>query len=238
MISRELTYSQLEITPAEVYTQMGYGSATPDSSTVAETAAMLSEAEAVTRPSFCFFITDGALDTDSNVLRVMGHDFAIGKIISRQLQGSQRYAFFVATAGADFEALRKSSENSGDMVRAYILDSIGSVIAEKTADRMEEALDSLLAPAGWHHTNRFSPGYCGWHVSGQHDLFALFPDGHPCGVTLTPSALMLPIKSVSGVIGLGEHVRRLDYTCGLCDYKLCYKRRKPAGKADARQNDN
>ncbi len=226
MITNQLTYTDLGIKPEDIYLQMGYGSSQPDEATQAETLAMLAEVEALARPSFCFFLTDGILDPDENTLTAMGHDFAIGKIIARQLRGSLRYAFFVATAGADFEALRKSTEESGDIVRAFIIDSIGSVIAEKTADRMEEALADLLRSSGWHHTNRFSPGYCGWHVSSQHDLFSLFPDGKPCGVTLTPSALMLPIKSVSGVIGVGAGVRHLDYTCGLCDYKLCYKRKK------------
>ncbi len=232
MITHQLTYTRLDITPEDIYSQMGYGSARPDPATVAETLAMLEKVEAVARPSFGFFITDGILDLETNVLSAMGYDFAIGKIIARQLRGSRRYAFFVATAGAEFEKLRKSTEENGDMVRAFIADSIGSVIAEKTADRMEDALADLLAPAGWKHTNRFSPGYCGWHVSGQHDLFALFPDGHPCGVTLTPSALMLPIKSVSGVIGLGPDVRHLDYTCGLCDFKLCYKRMKVTSNSE------
>ena len=36
---------------------------------------------------------------------------------------------------------------------------------------------------------------------------------------------MTPIKSVSGVIGLGDTVRKLDYSCGLCDYRQCYKRK-------------
>ncbi|MCF0209200.1 MAG: methionine synthase, partial [Bacteroidaceae bacterium] len=77
-----------------------------------------------------------------------------------------------------------------------------------------------------HHTNRFSPGYCGWHVREQKLLFSTFPLAEPCGVKLTDSCLMLPIKSVSGVIGIGENVRKLEYTCGLCDYANCYKRRK------------
>lgn len=230
MISRRLSFADLDIAPSEVYTQMGYGGAIPDDATIEETSAMLAKAAEVTHPQFCFFVTDGNLDTENNVLSAMGHDFKIGKIITNQLKGSQRYAFFVATSGDEFEDMRKATEDSGDMVKAYIIDSIGSVIAEKATDRMEEALASLLAPAGWKHTNRFSPGYCGWHVSDQHDIFALFPDGKPCGVTLTSSALMLPIKSVSGVIGLGANVRHLDYTCGLCDYKLCYKRKKTTSK--------
>ncbi|MCK7538940.1 MAG: hypothetical protein MZV63_52410 [Marinilabiliales bacterium] len=46
-------------------------------------------------------------------------------------------------------------------------------------------------------TNRFSPGYCGWDVAEQHKLFSFFKDNF-CGITLTESALMNPVKSVSG----------------------------------------
>ena len=111
------------------------------------------------------------------------------------------------------------------MVRVVIADALGSVIAEKCADEMELTLQESIDKLGWHHTNRFSPGYCGWNVSEQQRLFPLF-DGHTCGITLTESSLMVPIKSVSGIIGLGREVRRLDYTCGLCDFKHCYKRQK------------
>ena len=95
------------------------------------------------------------------------------------------------------------------------------------ADQMEKALQESIDKLGWMHTNRFSPGYCGWHVSQQQLLFPLF-QGHTCGVKLTDSSLMIPIKSVSGIIGLGEKVRKLEYTCGLCDFKQCYKRKKKA----------
>ena len=125
----------------------------------------------------------------------------------------------------EYEAYLQRLKQEGDMVRVFIADSLGSVIAEKTADQMERHLQESIDKLGWHHTNRFSPGYCGWHVSQQQLLFPLF-NGHTCGIRLTDSSLMLPIKSVSGIIGLGKEVRRLDYTCGLCDFKQCYKRRK------------
>ena len=57
-------------------------------------------------------------------------------------------------------------------------------------------------------------------------LFPLFPSAEPCGIRLTDSSLMLPIKSVSGVIGLGDGVRKLEYTCGLCTYDKCYRRKQ------------
>ena len=87
-------------------------------------------------------------------------------------------------------------------------------------------LDEYIRDRGWRHTNRFSPGYCGWHVSEQKKLFPLFPSAEPCGIRLTDSSLMLPIKSVSGVIGLGDGVRKLEYTCGLCTYDKCYRRKR------------
>ena len=123
--------------------------------------------------------------------------------------------------------LRHRLKEQGDMVRVFIADALGSVIAEKCADQMEKALQESIDKLGWKHTNRFSPGYCGWHVSQQQLLFPLF-QGHTCGVKLTDSSLMIPIKSVSGIIGLGEKVRKLEYTCGLCDFKQCYKRKKKA----------
>ena len=142
-----------------------------------------------------------------------------------QLKGSEALCWFVATAGQEFEAFQRQLTQEGDMVRIYLANEIGSIIAEKTADFMEIVLQEQLTPKGLYRTNRYSPGYCGWHVSQQQRLFPLF-GGHTCGVTLTDSSLMVPIKSVSGIIGLGKEVRRLDYTCGLCDFKQCYKRRK------------
>ncbi len=218
------TYADLRLDMAEVYRQMGYGDATPDDDVEAETAAVEAMVEAVTRPRFRYFITDGTLDAAQGTLTVGLTRLDVGRIIARQLRGSEAFALFVATAGTEFEELQMRLKDDDDMVRTFIADSFGSVIAELTADAMERALQDEIEPRGWRHTNRFSPGYCGWHVSGQQALFPLFGDARPCGVVLTESSLMLPIKSVSGVIGLGRDVRKLDYSCGLCDFKDCYKR--------------
>ena len=226
MITQELTYPALNITPAEIYEQMGYGYAVPDADVQAETERMIQRVQKILRPRFCFFITKATLDTSNDTLTTGTATMQIGKIISRQLRGSSAFVFFVATAGMEFEELQEQLKDEGDMVSISIADAMGSVIAEKTADCMERVLQDTLNPAGMKRTNRFSPGYCGWHVSQQHLLFSHFPTPQPCGITLSDSSLMTPIKSVSGVIGIGTDVRYLDYTCGLCDYKDCYKRRR------------
>ena len=213
MTEKTLTYDELRITPEDIYEAMGYHGASPDEATQHETQAIIADVRCWLRPQFCFFVRQSL------------PDFDIGRIIERQLRGSEAYTLFICTSGVEFEAYQQQLKQADDMVRVFIADSLGSVIAEKCADQMEIAVQESIDKLGWHHTNRFSPGYCGWHVSQQQLLFPLF-EGHTCGVRLTDSSLMLPIKSVSGIIGLGKEVRRLDYTCGLCNFEKCYKRRK------------
>lgn len=226
MLEQEFTFQDLQIPSSEIYKTMGYGDSLPDESVVEETQAILEHTSLLLHPRLAFFVTEGVLDPEKATLTIQDTTFSIGKTIARQLRSSEAFAFFAATAGEEFESYQHSLQQEGDIVKIYIADSLGSVIAESTADRMETELEIFIQDKNWKHTNRFSPGYCGWHVSEQQKLFSLFPVASPCGIRLTDSSLMIPIKSVSGVIGLGSGVRKLEYTCGLCTYENCYRRKK------------
>ena len=74
---------------------------------------------------------------------------------------------------------------------------------------------------------RFSPGYCGWHVSGQKRLFAeLKPQ--KIDLTLRESCLMQPLKSISGVLVAGPKIIfDIDDTypfCAACKTHSCRDR--------------
>ena len=164
MTQKVLTYEDLGITATDIFEQMGYNDAAPDAATCRETQAVVDEVRPWLAPCFCYLVQKEQ------------PDFDMGRIILRQLRGSEAYALFVCTAGETYEAYQQRLKKQGDMVRVFIADALGSVIAEKTADRMEEHLQESIDKLGWHHTNRFSPGYCGWHVSQQQKLFPLFGD--------------------------------------------------------------
>lgn len=151
--------------------------------------------------------------------------FSIGKIIYGQIKRSDSLALFACTAGEEIGRRSRKNMKKGDLLEGYIFDVIGSEAVEAVADLMQNDLEADLALSGRKMTNRFSPGYCGWNVSEQHKLFGLIPENY-CGIRLTESALMDPIKSVSGIIGIGENVKRVPYTCNLCDMKDCMYRRK------------
>lgn len=227
----------MAISPSDLFEQMGYGDTIPDQTVLNELTTIVEEVRTILRPRFSFVITDLKLQEEKGILGTDSPStvFHIGKIISRQLKGSEAYALFVCTAGMEFENYQQQLKQENDMVRMFIADALGSVIAEKCADQMEITLQASIDKLGWKHTNRFSPGYCGWLVSEQQKLFPLISRLSPSFsheiVSLTESSLMIPIKSVSGIIGLGKQVRHLDYTCGLCDLQQCYKRSKRVNRA-------
>ena len=149
--------------------------------------------------------------------------FNIGKIIWGQIGKSESVAVFLCTAGEEIGRLARELLAEKDYLRGYIYDIAGSEIVEAAADIMQEKLRAEAGAVQMSITNRFSPGYCGWNVSEQHNLFRLLPDNF-CGISLTESALMVPIKSISGIIGLGRDVRFRPYTCNLCDQENCIYR--------------
>ena len=217
-----LVFNDLSISLSDVYLAMGCDMSLSNSSLEDEVNDILSQISSFIRPRFSYFSIPGHLSLSSSLLQVADQSFSIGKIIAHQLKQSECFVFFVATAGAEFEEWQQNLSIKNDMLKSFIADAIGSVIAEKTADAMEKDLEVNILDT-FKHTNRFSPGYCGWHVSEQQKLFSLFSDGNPCGISLTDSSLMLPIKSVSGVIGVGREVRKLDYSCGLCSFANCFR---------------
>ena len=229
MAWEQLSMNRLEIPLKEIYSFMGYKDSEPDAETRRVTEYLLSESAQFLRPQFKYIMLDGTHSDDMMQLTLQGPaglvTFDAGKIICRQLRGAQKYVVFVATVGTGYFQWTDAVKRRDDMFQTYVMDCVGSQIVESVADYMETVLQKEIDPSGFKRTNRFSPGYCGWHVSAQPALFSLFGEPNPCGIELTDSCVMLPMKSVSGVIGIGPDVRYLPYTCGICDKKDCYKRR-------------
>ena len=147
-----------------------------------------------------------------------------GSKIARQITGSDSFALFVTTAGKSYDAWIKSKANGGDVLAEYLCSSIGSVIADKVADVIQEVINDYALKAGKGITNRYSPGYCSWNVREQRDIFNLLP-ADQIGVTLTPSFLMTPIKSLSGIIGIGRDKAPGSYMCEMCNMTDCLVKR-------------
>ena len=107
-----------------------------------------------------------------------------------------------------------------------ILNAIGAERAEAAEAVVINQLRDAAQRAGLAPTLPYSPGYCGMHMVEQRKLFSLF-ESQQIGVTLTMDCLMQPIKSVSGLIGLGwaDDVVTVGSPCDRCELHHCNMRR-------------
>jgi hypothetical protein len=144
---------------------------------------------------------------------------------------ADRLALFVATVGPATSEAIAAGFAANDFALASMLDAVASEAADCAAEALERLFLRALQVDGWHPPDggvlRYSPGYCGWHVTGQRELFAaLRPEA--IGVTLTESCLMQPLKSVSGVLiagPLSAHAFAPTYdVCATCETFTCRDR--------------
>lgn len=224
MAARELplTAQDLVLSPAELRAALGYGESEPGPDVQEIVDRLTEEALGVCRPRLGFRIVEGAVERQHLTLDGLG--FEPGAIIAAQLRKGTCFAILIASVGAEMDAWLHDLREGNDVVAAYVADALGSVMAEAIVACGLDRLERHVASEGLKITNSYSPGYCGWNVSEQHALFSLLPEGF-CGVKLCESGLMLPIKSVSAVVGVGPGVERKDYGCALCRKADCYKRR-------------
>lgn len=218
-------HSLIMPSPGEVATIMGYAPGTEPSFVPEMLEVLLEEATTHVSAGGCYSLFEiyeikvpqGLIIHNSGSLRC-------GSKIAKQILGSDSFALFITTAGNSFDSWIKSKASGGDVLAEYLCSSIGSVIADKVADVIQEEINNLALRNGKGITNRYSPGYCSWNIREQRGIFDLLPAGK-IGVSLTPSFLMKPIKSVSGIIGIGPEKIPGPYMCDLCNMTNCVVKR-------------
>jgi len=150
---------------------------------------------------------------------------------------AEALALFAVTLGQPLSDKISTLFSAGDLALGYLLDAVASEGAELAADAVQEQYRSDLLASNRIEENtvllRYSPGYCGWHMSGQENLFAYLQPAE-IGITLNDSYLMIPLKSISGVIAAGErdiHLFKNNFPfCSQCAAKSCLDRFKQIKK--------
>jgi hypothetical protein len=146
----------------------------------------------------------------------------------RELPGStilahlDRMAFCVCTIGPALEAEVTRLSATGEMLKAVVLDAIGSVAAEAAAACVEARIAAEVAREGLKISCRASPGYGDWDVREQASIFRLLP-AERIGVRLSETFMMSPRKSVSFAVHVAAEPDRLrsENSCENCDRMDC-----------------
>ncbi|HCY40960.1 MAG TPA: hypothetical protein DHV48_06330 [Prolixibacteraceae bacterium] len=184
----------------------------------------IQEAQSLCDIRGAFYISEKSEFIASNsMISIDGIEFGIGKTVAKELRNSTSVALFLCTAGKGISQRSQELLKGENPVLGYVFDVLGSMIVESAADQLQKKIGQIANSSALLISNRYSPGYCKWSVADQHKLFSFFPP-NCCGISLTNSALMHPIKSVSGIIGLGKEVKFREYTCDLCSQVDCFHR--------------
>lgn len=143
-------------------------------------------------------------------LRLTGHD------IVEHLADAHEVVLLATTlgAGVDRELQRLALTNTLEQV---IFDAVATALVERATDAAEARARAYAAGQQAYTSWRFSPGYGDLPLSCQPALLAALDATRQLGITLTPSQLMLPTKSVTALVGIHPKPQAgLESSCSIC----------------------
>jgi hypothetical protein len=138
-------------------------------------------------------------------------------------------AVFVVTIGNFIDLSVERLQMEGNFFDSTFLDASASVLVESVAEitqkRWMSQLDLKFPREGFIYATRYSPGYCGWDISGQTPLFGYAADAD-IPVKLMDDFSLQPRKSISGVFVIEEQEPgvSLERSCSTCDDRCRYMR--------------
>lgn len=158
-------------------------------------------------------------------VRINGEDVDFGAAqvssasLSRHLAGCAEAILFAATLGPQADLQRRRAAVTSP-AKALVLDAMGSAAIEAFCDQLCDE---------WAKNNsalrlrpRFSPGYGDLPLSFQKELLALLDSGRKAGITLSSALLMVPQKSVSAIVGMGQTGCAMGvHNCADCSKEDC-----------------
>ncbi len=146
-----------------------------------------------------------------------------------QLEKAQIAMVEVHTIGPGIDNHVNDIKKTGNYLDAYILDCAGVAALGKVAKKAHEIVESRAREKNWGVGASLSPGSLqGWDMAQQKELCS-FLELDRIGVDLNPSNTLIPLKSVSSLIGLGPGYSRkkVGSLCHLCSSKEhCWRRER------------
>ncbi len=111
------------------------------------------------------------------------------------LTGCAEVALLAATLGAEADRMIRRAETI-DMPRAAALHACAAAKIEAHCDAAQAVIPGAERP-------RFSPGYGDFSLAAQRPLLDALDAGRRIGLYLTDGGMLVPVKSVTAVLGLG-----------------------------------
>ena len=135
-------------------------------------------------------------------------------VLRKNLDGANKVFPYIITVGPELE---RAASAQDDLLKQYYLEETANIALESAADWLSGQLEARYGVTG---LANMSPGSLeDWPITEQTKLFSIFGDTEKAvGVRLTDSMLMLPRKSISGILFPSEEG---FVACQLCEREHC-----------------
>ena len=190
-----------EVDPREAARYLGYRGMQPDEAIEALIEECIAEVKEAAVPKSVYerFPLDF---NDGDAFRIASLHLR-SKSLQRNLAGCSEVFLFAATLGIAVDTLIKRAALM-DSAKGAVMQAAAATVIEAYCDGENEKLRQEAALEGLYLRPRFSPGYGDLSLSCQRGLLNLLKAQKNIGLTVTDSGLMVPIKSVTAIIGISS----------------------------------
>ncbi len=208
---------------SEVLRYLGYRGAQPDEMVEQNLDRCIAELQSAAAPKSVFqafelsHLAEGTMKTGGVLIR--------SKNLARTLKGCTSVYLMAATLGLAVDRLitRASAVRMSD---AVLYQAAAAAMIEAYCDEVNDTLREEAERVGLYCRPRFSPGYGDFRIEHQRDISRLLDTPRKIGLTVTESCLLVPIKSVTAVIGLSNSPQPCHRKgCEECSKQDCAFRR-------------
>lgn len=213
----------IRIDPKEVARYLSYRGHQPDESIQQLIASCIQEVNEAAAPKFiCERFPLGFSEAEG--FRAGSMHFN-SRSLQRNLAGCSEVFLFAATLGIAVDTLIRRTTLL-DAAKGLVMQAAGAAAIEAFCDEENDKLRRQVEAEGLYLRPRFSPGYGDLSLDCQRDFLRVLKAQKNIGLTLTDSGMMVPVKSVTALIGISSIPTACHRQgCEVCTHTDCEYRR-------------
>ncbi len=174
------------------------------------------------------FLDISSVFANGIIMTKQGYQFMVNKKTIDLLKNAEYLLLMVVTIGLKIEKAVKENFRQGNHVRAMVLDAAGTVAVKTAGQWLNHFIEEKNSREDLKFSRYFEPGSGDWDIKEQKQIFEILRP-EIIGITLNPSFMMNPTKSLSWIRGIGHNLintYRDEFSCQYCLLSNCPFRKK------------
>jgi hypothetical protein len=179
----------------------------------------------------------GGVEIASEKIRLSGVEFSSQRLQSQFAAAKAHDAMLVAvSAGKECEEKARQCWQEGKPDEYFFLEMYGSAVVEHLVTNAAGRICGQAEQRGMGVLPHYSPGYTGWPVSDQPNLWSIIRGNNvspfPADLEVMETGMLRPKKSLLTIFGLTRHPEKISagsklIPCENCSLPNCNYRRAP-----------